>query len=317
MKEKYRRYAFFLTILLVCAMTGAAELLQEKEIIFPEITALAVGAWAAPKQLWKTDRLRIWASITLFAVMGVLIVRCIPLPIYAQMILAFAVSSCGLLWSGTNFAPMISAMVLPVLMQTDTWIYPVSASALAAVIVLVQMRMEKIGWRSEGEFMPARLEKSDWIMLVRRVLTVAVLAAPALWLDMKFAAAPPLLVAFTSMTEPGTALRKKPAAAVMVVTACAAAGILCRYGLTGLLGLPLTVSAAAATVVMLAVMSGTGIYLPPAGAITILAMLIPADQMLFYPLQIAAGFAALVVCALVIAPEREEKYIEDAGEEGI
>lgn len=37
-------------VLLAAVMTGAAELLGEKEIIFPEITALTVGAIAAPKQ---------------------------------------------------------------------------------------------------------------------------------------------------------------------------------------------------------------------------------------------------------------------------
>ena len=40
------------TVLMVALMVGAAELLGEKEIIFPEITALAVGALVAPKQAW-------------------------------------------------------------------------------------------------------------------------------------------------------------------------------------------------------------------------------------------------------------------------
>lgn len=34
-------------------MVGVSELLGEKEIIFPEITALTVGAIAAPKHSWK------------------------------------------------------------------------------------------------------------------------------------------------------------------------------------------------------------------------------------------------------------------------
>ena len=36
-------------IALAAAMVGVSELLGEKEIIFPEITALTVGAIAAPK----------------------------------------------------------------------------------------------------------------------------------------------------------------------------------------------------------------------------------------------------------------------------
>ena len=43
-------------IALAAAMVGVSELLGEKEIIFPEITALTVGAIAAPKHSWKVSR---------------------------------------------------------------------------------------------------------------------------------------------------------------------------------------------------------------------------------------------------------------------
>ena len=41
------------TVLLVALMTLSAEVLHEKEIIFPEITALAVGYMVAKKRSWK------------------------------------------------------------------------------------------------------------------------------------------------------------------------------------------------------------------------------------------------------------------------
>ena len=43
------------TLLLVGLMVGVAELLNEKEIIFPEITALAVGYMVAEKRSWKVN----------------------------------------------------------------------------------------------------------------------------------------------------------------------------------------------------------------------------------------------------------------------
>lgn len=43
------------TLLLVGLMVGIAELLNEKEIIFPEITALAVGYMVAQKRSWKVN----------------------------------------------------------------------------------------------------------------------------------------------------------------------------------------------------------------------------------------------------------------------
>ena len=54
--DKRRVVTDIMTIALVAAMVGVAELLGEKEIIFPEITALAIGAWIAPQQVWRTNR---------------------------------------------------------------------------------------------------------------------------------------------------------------------------------------------------------------------------------------------------------------------
>ncbi len=48
------------TLLLVGIMVGIAELLNEKEIIFPEITALAVGYMVAQKRSWKVNGKEQW-----------------------------------------------------------------------------------------------------------------------------------------------------------------------------------------------------------------------------------------------------------------
>ena len=56
-------------------MVGVSELLGEKEIIFPEITALTVGAIAAPKHSWKVSRARMILLIAVCSVIGILIVR--------------------------------------------------------------------------------------------------------------------------------------------------------------------------------------------------------------------------------------------------
>ena len=46
-----------MTILLVALMILMSEVFHEKEFIFPEITALTIGAWLAPKQVWKTNKI--------------------------------------------------------------------------------------------------------------------------------------------------------------------------------------------------------------------------------------------------------------------
>ena len=46
------------TVLIIVAMVGTSELMHEKEVIFPEIAAIAVGAMLAPKFTWNTSKLR-------------------------------------------------------------------------------------------------------------------------------------------------------------------------------------------------------------------------------------------------------------------
>jgi len=53
-----------ITLILVTGMVAAAEILGEKEIIFPEITALAVGYMVSEKRSWMVNSLRMLVLIT-------------------------------------------------------------------------------------------------------------------------------------------------------------------------------------------------------------------------------------------------------------
>ena len=120
-----------ISLALAAGMVAAAELLHEKEIIFPEITAIAIGALAAPRQVWNTSRLRLLLTITACAAAGVGVVWLVPLPLAAQipigLILAFALITA----SGTEFLPAVSACVLPVLLGTRSPVY------ILSVIVMI------------------------------------------------------------------------------------------------------------------------------------------------------------------------------------
>ena len=111
-----RLLADILVLAIVAVMVGAAELSGQSEIIFPEITAIAVGAFLAPRLAWRTDRIRVLVTVSLCAVLGVLLVRYVPLPVWGRLTLAYGLAQVVFLLSGTRFAPMISAIALPVLL---------------------------------------------------------------------------------------------------------------------------------------------------------------------------------------------------------
>lgn len=302
MNEKFKDAICALcTLAIVILMVGAAEITGEKEIIFPEITAIAVGMLLAPKRSWQTSKLRILILITICSILGVWIVLFVPAAKPLQMTLAFAVCQIIFLFSGTTFAPLISAMVLPVMLETESIVYIIAAVVLTTLILLSVTILESADIKQPELYEPTPLpQKQDFIDAVVRCIFTALFIFAALRTDFRFAVAPPLLVAFTEFTRPGCKALKKPVKAVLLIGVCAFAGSACRYVLTMKFGLWLTVSAAAAALLMIFILRTCRMFLPPAGALTILAMLIPETYVVIYPLQILTGAGILMLTALVI-----------------
>lgn len=297
---------YVLTLILVGIMTFVAEILGEGEIIFPEITALAIGYMVTQKQGWKVNDSRMIALIAICAVAGVLTVRYIKVGLYLEILIAFVFAQILFMFSGTTFAPMISAIVLPVMMQTESFIYPIAAFLLTIAVVLFRRFLLKVKIRDKENFQSVNLHaKSDVIDTAVGTICVAVVGFFAIWSGFNFAIAPPLLVAFTEFSRPKNNARNKPVKTVLLITVCAFVGAVSRYVLNMTLGLPLTVAALTATAIMLVIVHFTKMYIPPAGALTILSMIIPSESVLLYPLQILVGTAVIMLISRLLFMKRQ------------
>lgn len=286
------------TIIIITGMTAASEILSEREIIFPEIAAIATGYLLAPQMTWKTNKIRTFLLTTLCAVSGLLIVRFMPGPVWLQMIAAYCVGQLYFMFSRTTFAPMISAIVLPVLLQSRSIFYFGSAVIFTLLILVFRVILEKRGICPLVEYdkapLPDRLKYRDFLI---RLGLAAVCVIPALLLDFRFAVAPPLLVAFTEFTSPVNKAVKTPVKTVVFITLCALTGSACRFFLTMTLGLPLTAAVLVYGILMVIYIKKLSLYIPPAGALGVLAMLIPASVVALYPLQILTGAAVFMILA--------------------
>ena len=293
------------TVMFVTLMVAAAELSGEREIIFPEITALAIGYIVAEKRSWHVNSIRIVVLITLCAIAGVLIVRSRFAGILTEILIAFALCQLIFMYSGTTFAPFVSAVILPIMMQTESFVYPASAFVLTLIIVALHTLFLKCGLRSDEDFVPKRLNsRTDYIDAVLRVISVGIVGAVAFMSGYKFVIAPPILVAFTEFSRPGNKARNKPFKTIAVVTLCAVIGAVCRYFINISLGMPLTVAAAVAAVLLLAVIHKSRMFMPPAGAITILAMIIPETAVMTFPVQILCGVGSFMLLTHIIFKSR-------------
>lgn len=290
-----------MAILLATLMVLLAEVTGEKEIIFPEIAALTVGYWVAPKRSWMVNGKRMLFLITISAVIGLLIVLYSNVPLYAQVILAFAISQIVFIFSGTTFAPFISAMVLPVLIQTRTWIYPISAFVLTLIIVLGRVFLNRISIRENEQYEPITTRsKYDLADMLIRIIIVAVVSIIALKMGYRFVIAPPLLVAFTELSRPGNKARNVPIKTIILVTGCAIIGAFTRYIISIKMQLPLYMAAFVIMILVLTIVHLMKMYMPPAGAVAILSLLIPQEAVAFFPLQILAGISIFMIASRLI-----------------
>lgn len=294
-----------LSLILITAMVGAAELTSEREIIFPEAAAIALGALVAPDLAWRTDKFAILLTIALCAFFGIAIVLFLPIGLVWQLAIAYLVGQLVLLASRTTFAPLISAVVLPVLLQTRSLVYPLAAIVLTLLVLGTRMLLEKGRLRPKKPFRPSPLPDAEEITaLIMRTLFAFLMFAAAVMSGYRYLACPPLLVAFTEFTRRGNQAMRAPLRTVVFLALAAAIGTLCRVTLCVLLPLPLTLAAATACVLLLLLVNWQKTYLPPAAAVTLLTMLIPEDVLLLYPPEVMLGAAIFVLAALIFFRSR-------------
>ena len=142
--EKHTRLLrYFCALLMIVAMVGVAELLEEKEIIFPEMAALTIGMWIVDKRVWRVNRVQMITLMTTGALAGVCIVRYSPFPLFINIPAAFIFAACCLLFSRTTLIPQISACMLPVLLRTESWVDPAAVFCMSLIIVSGQYLMER------------------------------------------------------------------------------------------------------------------------------------------------------------------------------
>lgn len=291
-----------LSLILATSMVAASELLHDKEIIFPEITAVAIGALTAPKQSWNTSRLRLLLTIISAAVIGVGLVF-VPLSPVIKIPLAMLCAVTCVTLSKTEFLPAISACVLPVLLGTKSPVYIGSVVVMTSLILIAQLILEKCGLREKNKFIPVYPDKQLFLLRIRQIAAASIICIiPAMTKEIFFIA-PPLIVAFFEMSKPHSKLLERSQQAASLIILAAVGGVLSRFLLTEKLELPLAVSAAASCAVILIAVCRLKLYFPPCGAIATLPFIIPEGAMLRFPFEIAAGTLLFIAAAYTLSME--------------
>lgn len=291
---KYRILRYLAALILILGMTIIAEQSGEKEIIFPEILALAVGAWVAEKRPWKTTLLTLWMAPTLAALFGILVMRYSQMPTTSMVALAFVFVALLLTAKRSTLMPSISAAILPILIGTTSWIYPLSVCVLTGVISLAVSSVDRF-LRHTPQSFPQKTVTSpvsfadEFLFWGRLLLIVMGMTFLALSFKIPFLVAPPLIVTLVEFSLPNSSLRKHPAKVFLLLGLAAWMGMLSHSFLFLHLGWPLWITAAITTTALFLCYELLGMLFPPAAAIALLPTLLPSGQLPHYPWQVMAG----------------------------
>ena len=119
---------------LVSAMVFTAEITGLEAVIFPEIAALAFGAWGTRARPWMATNFDLFLSPTLAAFTGWFVINYIPGPLTLRAGCAFVLVLLELRITASAVLPSISAAILPLVAGESSLYYPVAVAAFTAAI---------------------------------------------------------------------------------------------------------------------------------------------------------------------------------------
>lgn len=300
-EKQTRLLRYFCALLMIVAMVGIAEILEEKEIIFPEMAALTIGMWIVDKRVWRVSRGQMVALMTIGALVGVCIVRYSPFPLLVNIPIAFIFAACCLLFSRTTLIPQISACMLPVLLKTESWVYPAAVFCMSLIIVGGQYLMERRKIRYPIPHTPVhknfRKEVLQWLFLLCTLLLIAFIP---IYTSNLYCILPPLIVTYVEFANSKAGFRNRPVQVFLFLVIAGTLGTLFQIVGHHYWKLPESIVAFSIILCLFTLYEQAGKFFAPAGAIALIPLIVPQDNLIWLPLQIAIGAAIFITTAMLL-----------------
>lgn len=302
------------TILLVAIMFLFAEYTGEKEIIFPEIAALAFGAWVMKKSPWEGKWFHLWLSPTMAALTGIAIIKIFPYSPLYMISGAFILVIIQLKLTGSGVLPSISAAILPIIVHSNSFYYPLSVCILTAIIAFGKKIMEHCqkkcvtdsnleDYHEKQKYWDTQEELIYWAKLLTGVVLVS---AVALGAHCIYIVAPPLIVVFVELSKPKSSLQAKTGLILTLLVLAAILGVFWLYLIHYFLHWSVWISASLATLTVFLLFDLLKLPFPPAVAISLLPTVISAKSIGMYPWQVLLGSVAFIIISLVCFKKPQE-----------
>lgn len=281
-------------VVFIMAMAVAVELYGQQEIIFPEAGAVCVGLWLMPKAVWNVRMWQVPVYLTAAALIGLAVNMFVPACFEIRFTLAFIVILVLLRLVKCNMYPLVSASMLPVLIGTTSWVYPLSVLALSMLITVGRKWLPQ---EVRAEYQPYGA--------LKMVLLVAALCIPltvvhwAKFSPMQYLVVPPLVVTMIEFANRRSGFRKRPWTIWWQIVIAAVVGVAAEYLLHRSLGLPMAVGMTVAVVAILIIFRWLKPF-APALAIVIVPAILPDGALLWFPLAAALGGGWFIMSGMIV-----------------
>ena len=309
-------------ILLVVGMFVIAEYIENKEIIFPEISALALGAWVMEKTSWGNNPLHFWVSPTLAALTGWAIMNFFPYTPFLMIAVAFILVVIQLELIGSSVFPSFSAAILPIILHSDSWYYPLSVCILTLIIAVDKKIMNDIDRKKiASDGVPNNAQgkcenekpREGFIFWVKLLIGIMLVSALALGFDAIYMITPPLFVLFVEMSRTNSPLPAKAGLVFILVVTAAFSGVFWLYLIYNILHWPVWIAAGLATAWVFLLFHCIRLPFPPAAAITLVPMIIPMESIGMYPWHVLLGSASFIIISLLLFQRPQLPTIKHLG----
>lgn len=279
-------------------MAVVAEITGQREIIFPETGALCVGLWLLPKAVWNGRLRRVPLLLTTAALIGLGINLFVPVCFEIRFALAFCIVALMLRLVSCNMFPVVSAAMLPVLINTTSWVYPVSVLVISLLLAVGRLLFPQT---DRTEYHPYSwlhwLKLAAALCLILAVETVLTFSFKLSTLN--YAMVPPLVVTMIEFANRKSGFRDRPFTIWCLIVSAAVVGTAAEWGLHRTIGLPMAVGTLLSAVAMLLLFRRFKPF-APALAIAMVPMILPDTALLWFPLLAAVGGAYFIGAGMAI-----------------
>ncbi|MDD6552072.1 MAG: hypothetical protein PUF37_00585 [Prevotellaceae bacterium] len=291
-------YNYLLALLAVGLMAAVAQLFGQRAMLYPPIAALATGLLIADHRPWRVQLWQIPVLLSLGAVIGTELSMLLPsFPVWSLLI-AFLLSGLLLMAFHSTLFPTVATAMLPIILHLSTWIYPLAVLMIATMMVLIDGSAIRLGWRKREEVQPLRKRPSlnrcrQWLLMTIGILPLLVVADYG---GHAALVAPPLMVVFATLCQPGNPLRDHPRRLLRALLLTACCGVVGKEILLTLCGLPLCIVMPLTLLSALYILQRFHLLMPPLAALSLLPFVMKGSVWA-YPFFAVVGAGYLLICS--------------------